>query len=284
MTSTTPDRAPSSGRSAPPASRHAYLAVLRQSVLDRWAVPAVVGTLMVAMGLLTGALWPALEETLRDLPRGLSDNLGKALAGADLTSGVGWANAQFITVVAPLGLIAVATMAAVRGLPAEEESKTMGTVLAAPVRRSVFLAAKLTAVLLHVAVTACLVAVGLVLAEVVGDLGLSADGIIGASLHVFSLAAFFGAVGVAVGAATGDRRRTVAVTVGLAAAAFVLSIVLPLVDMLDELARLSPWYYFSAGRPLTEGPDWGHLAVLAALTVALAVVAVRCFDRRDLRG
>lgn len=261
-----------------------FATVLAQSVLDRWVVPAVVGALMVGMGLLTGSLWPSLESTLRDVPSGLNDNLGKALAGGDLTTGPGWTNLEFLSLVAPLSLIAVAIMSAAGGVPGEEESKTMGPVLSAPLSRSTFLAAKLAAVLIRVGAVSVLVTVGLVLGDLVGDLGLSASGIVGATMHLALLAGFFGAVGVLVGAATGNRRLTLAITAGSVAASFVATVVLPLVDALDELARLSPWYYLSAAEPLTQGAEPGHLLVLVVLTALAAALAVRSFARRDLRG
>lgn len=267
-----------------PNRRSSFVAVLTQSVLDRWVVPLVIGGLMIGMGLLTGALWPSLESTLRDLPTDLNDGIGTMLAGADLTTGAGWTNAEFLSLVAPMGLIAVALMAALRGVPGEEESKTLGPVLSAPVARTTFLAAKLSGVLIQVGLVSLMVAAGLVLGDVVGGLGLSASGIVGATLHVGLLAGFYGVVGVLVGAATGSRRLTVTITAAFVAASFVATVVFPLVDALSGLVRLSPWYYFSAAEPLTQGAEPGHLLVLVALSAVAAVLAIRSFAHRDLRG
>ena len=261
----------------------AFLTVFRQSVLDRWVVPLIIGALMVGMGLLTGGLWPSLEDTMKDLPGSLND-LGQILAGSDLTTGAGWANAEIVSMVAPMGVIAVAIMAVLRGLPGEEESKALGAVLSAPVARSTFLWAKTAAMVVQVVVASSAVALGLVLGSLVGGLGLSAAGIVGVTLHVALLGVLFGAVAAAVGAATGARRLTMAVSAGSAAVAFVAWIVVPLVDAIDGLVRLSPWYWFNSTVPLVNGPDLPHLLVLAVVSIAWCLVAVALFARRDLKG
>ena len=261
----------------------AFLTVFRQSVLDRWVVPLIIGALMVGMGLLTGGLWPSLEDTMKDLPGSLND-LGQILAGSDLTTGAGWANAEIVSMVAPMGVIAVAIMAVLRGLPGEEESKALGAVLSAPVARSTFLWAKTAAMVVQVVVASSAVALGLVLGSLVGGLGLSAAGIVGVTLHVALLGVLFGAVAAAVGAASGARRLTMAVSAGSAAVAFVAWIVVPLVDAIDGLVRLSPWYWFNSTVPLVNGPDLPHLLVLAVVSIAWCLVAVALFARRDLKG
>ncbi len=261
----------------------AFMTVFRQSVLDRWVVPLVIGALMVGMGLLTGGLWPSLESTMKDLPGSLNE-LGKVLAGSDMTTGAGWANAEIVSMVAPMGVIAVAIMAVLRGLPGEEESKVLGAVLSAPVARSTFLWAKTAAMVVQVVVASLSVALGLVVGSLVGGLGLTAAGVVGVTLHVALLGVLFGAVAAAVGAATGVRRLTMGVTAGAATVAFVAWIVVPLVDAIDGWVRLSPWYYFNSTVPLVNGPDPSHLLVLAVASLAWCLVAVVLLGRRDLKG
>ena len=59
---------------------------------------------------------------------------------------------------------------------------------------------------------------------------------------------------------------------------------LPLIESLADLARLFPWYYYSAGDPLVNGVDWGHLSVLLVGCALLGVLAVVGVNRRDLRA
>ena len=58
----------------------------------------------------------------------------------------------------------------------------------------------------------------------------------------------------------------------------------PLVDAIDWLKYLSPFYYYEGHDPLGHGVDVGDLAVLALFTAALTAVAAAAFERRDLRA
>ena len=58
----------------------------------------------------------------------------------------------------------------------------------------------------------------------------------------------------------------------------------PLVDGLDWLKYLSPFYYYAGHDPIANGVDVGDLVVLGAATIVLTVVAVGGLRRRDLRA
>lgn len=267
-----------------PSKTSVLITLTRQTFLDRWILPTVVAALMVGMGVLTGALWPSLEGSLQDLPSNLTDNLGKALAGADLTSAAGWVNAEFLSAVAPLGVIAVAVISIVAGLVREEQSKALGVLLAMPVERSVVLVSRVLAAVLHVIVVALGVVAGLVVGSWIGDLGLGSAGIIGSGLHMAALGVAFVGVGALVGAITADARLTVAITAGVAGASFAASAVLPLIDSVADLVRISPWYYATSSNPLVNGTDPVDVGVLVALALVLIAAAAAVFARRDLRG
>ncbi len=259
-------------------------ALLAKSVTDRLTLAGIVGLLMVAMGAFVGALYPPLRETFADLPSDFADIIGKALPGGDLTSGTGFANAELMSIVAPVGVIAVAVISAARATAGEEEDKTLGVLLAAPVGRLRFLFTKAAAVVIHVLIVGLLLAVGIVLGNMIGDLGITANGVIGATAHTAMLGILFGMIAILIGAATGNRRLTSAATGGLAALAFAISTFLPLSSSLAGGAKVSPWYYFNASNPLVDGADPGHLIVLAVMTVIPAAIAAVIFHRRDLRG
>ena len=65
-------------------------------------------------------------------------------------------------------------------------------------------------------------------------------------------------------------------------AAYFLNALAPLVDVLEPLTRLSPFYYYIGADPLTNGLNLLHAAVLTGLTLALLAVALVTFERRDL--
>lgn len=59
---------------------------------------------------------------------------------------------------------------------------------------------------------------------------------------------------------------------------------LPLVSGAEEYAKIFPWYYFDGGRPVLNGINWGHMAVLVSASVVLFGLALVGVNRRDLRA
>ncbi|MGC1207936.1 MAG: ABC transporter permease subunit, partial [Ornithinimicrobium sp.] len=116
-----------------------FAAVVNRSIMDRLPLTLIVGTLMMAMGLLIGALWPSLQDTFADLEDQLPDAFNAMLGGVGLGTPVGWANAELVALIAPMGAIAVAVIAATRSTAGEEEDKTLGILLSTPVSRPTFM-------------------------------------------------------------------------------------------------------------------------------------------------
>ncbi len=259
-------------------------ALIVQGVRDRLLLVGVVSAVMVGMGLVVGALWPSLQDTFADLQQSLPDAFTTILAGADMSTPSGWANAEMLSMIAPAGAIVVAVISATKATAGEEETKTMGMLLGAPVSRAAFALAKSAAMAIHVALVAAAIGLSLLLGSLVGDMGLGAVDIIGASLHVGALGLLFGAVAILIGSTTGNGKLTTAVAAGLGGLSFALASFLPLSDSLADGAKASPWYYYNSSDPLGTGADPLHLVVLLSLAVLVLAVATAAFGRRDLKG
>lgn len=259
-------------------------AVTAIALRERLTLVGVVVVALVSMGALTGALWPSLRKAFVDLPAAFSEGISKILAGADLTTPVGWMNSEMVSLIVPGGLIAVAILSASKAIAGEEQSKTLGLLLSAPVTRNEFLAAKTAAMIVHVLLATLGVAAGITIGNLLGDLGIGAAGVFGTCVHSALLAIVFGAAAVLVAALTGDRRLASTIPAALAVLAFALNAFLPLSDALAGYAKVSPWYYFSASNPLVNGADYLHLLVLAGVVIVLLAAAFFVYNRRDLRG
>lgn len=156
--------------------------------------------------------------------------------------------------------------------------------MSAPVSRSVFLAAKTVAMVVHVLLATLGVAAGIMTGDVIGDLGIDAAGVFGTCAHGALLAIVFGAAAVLIAALTGDSRLAATIPAGLAVFAFAINAFLPLSDPLARYSKISPWYYFAESNPLINGADYLHLLVLAAAAIVLLALAFPAYRRRDLRG
>jgi ABC-2 type transport system permease protein len=112
---------------------------------------------------------------------------------------------------------------------------------------------------------------------------MSIGNIAATSLLVTLVGVAFGALALALGAATGRMKVATYGTVGVALVFFVLNAFLPFSDTFAGYAKWSPFYYYLTSDPLSNGMNWGHGAVLAGLALVLTAIAVFLFNRRDLR-
>jgi ABC-2 type transport system permease protein len=96
------------------------------------------------------------------------------------------------------------------------------------------------------------------------------------------VAILFGALSMAVGAATGRRSLAIGLTSALAVAAFLVNVLAPLVDSLSQVRRLSPFYHYAASDPLRHGLDAGDVAFLVVTAAIFAAATMLAFQRRDI--
>ena len=254
--------------------------VLTKDVRER-ALP--VAALSIGVGLLTiGALgiYSGMSGTLDDLTKDFPDEL-MAFMGGDAPGG--YVVGEVFNLIAPLALVAYAVMTGASATAGEEERKTMGMVMGAPVSRTSMLVAKAGGLVLALVVSTGLFLLAAVGAATVFDVGLQAGNVVATVLHLGSLSLFFGAVAMAVGAATGRPSLAAGVAGGVAVMSYLTKSMLPLAD-LDRWAELSPWFYYAGSDPLTNGFDPVHFLVLVGLAAGAFAAALFAFNRRDLRG
>lgn len=164
----------------------------------------------------------------------------------------------------------------------EEQEGTLGLLLGNPVSRRSVLRSKAVALLAVIAVMALVMWLSGLLSAAV--LAVSTEGLnVGSMVLAVSLnGLFYGFLAMAIGAWTGNRTAASAASAGLMVAGYLAASLLPLAD-LEWLARLFPWYYFSASAPIRGGLDPGHVTVLAALSTVCLVAAFVGVQRRDLK-
>jgi ABC-2 type transport system permease protein len=93
----------------------------------------------------------------------------------------------------------------------------------------------------------------------------------------------FGALALALSAATGRGKVAVFGSIGVASVSYLAASFLPLSESLAGYTKWLPFYYYLSSDPLLRGMDWGHGGILAGLTLGLVVLSVILFQRRDLR-
>ncbi|GAB3126018.1 ABC transporter permease subunit [Glaciibacter psychrotolerans] len=264
--------------------RATFSTLIGKAVTDRAPLAAVASFYILVIGALIGLLWPPLREAFQTMPPAMTDLVAAISGGTDLSTSTGWANAELLSVLAPAAAIVVGVMSAAAASAGEEENKTLGLNLSTPIGRSAFLTAKIIGMGVLVVIVAVCVGLGLLLGTAIGTLGFTTAGMTGAAAHTLLLGILFGTLGFLIGAATGSKRLATLVPTVVAVLAFAANTFLPLNASLAVGQKFSPWYYYLSSDPLAHGANGGHLALLAGVSLALAVAAVLVFRTRDLRG
>ncbi len=259
--------------------------VFAKSVRDQrrslawWSIGIVFVVLVYA------AFWPSVRSNAAQFARymdQLPEAIRNMLAGASFGSPSGYVQADLFSLLGPVLLLVHAIGSGARAIAGEQESGTLDLLLSTPVsRRRVVLDKSLsmaaTTLLLTALMWAALVSVGPAY-----GLRLSIAGLGAACLGLFLLAVGFGAIALAVGAATGSRSAAIGATGGIAVVTFVLNTLAPSVAVVRPLRFVSPFHYYSGHSPLTSGFDAADVLVLAAIPLIAVLVGVMAFDRRDL--
>jgi ABC-2 type transport system permease protein len=234
------------------------------------------------MGVMMGPIFALIDDALAGMLDEFPEVLLALFGGGDMSTPEGWYQLETFGMMAPIAVMVVTVAIGAGSLAGEEERRTMGLLLANPVSRPTIVLQNVAAMVLYGVVVGIAIFAGVAIGSLLGGLGMSVGNIAATSLLVTLVGVVFGAVALAMGAATGRVKVAVYGTVGIALVLYVLNAFLPFNDTLAGYAKWSPFYYYLSSDPLVNGMNWGHGAILAGLTVGLVALAVALFERRDL--
>lgn len=239
--------------------------------------------MFLMMGVSIGLMFGFIDEAMLGFMDGFPEVLLALFGGGDLGTPEGWYQIETFGMMAPIAVMAVTVAIGARALAGEEEHRTMGLLLANPVKRSTVVYQKTFAMVLYGFAVGFSTFAGVTIGSLLGGLGIGIGNIAATSFLVTLVGLAFGALALALSAATGRVNVAVYGTVGIALILYVLNAFLPFSDRLIGYAKVSPFYYYLTSDPLMNGMNWSHGAVLTALTIMLIVLSVILFQRRDLR-
>jgi ABC-2 type transport system permease protein len=245
-----------------------------------WAIG--LGSLVVV----TVAFWPAfrgssgISQAIDRLPSGVVDALGLEGFGTP----AGFLRGNLYEFIVPL-LLSVAAVAAANGLTAvEEDSGRLETYLSQPIsRRSSFLG-RSVALIAWLAVITVVVLVTQLIADGAVGLQIEAGRVASTVVLCGLLALLSGALTLAIAGWLPRPSLVLSIGIAVVVGGYVVSALFPLSDPLRQLSGLSPWKWALGGDPLVNGAEpWRYLALLIP-TVALVLLGVVAFNRRDVRA
>ncbi|MBA8962459.1 hypothetical protein COO55_25605 [Rhodococcus opacus] len=168
-------------------------------------------------------------------------------------------------------------------ISADEESGYLDLLLAHPISRTRLLLERLAALIVGAALIAVVVLAGQLAVRGSAQLdSISVANFAAQAVHLTLLAIFFGAVAVAIGAATGRSRATVfGATAGLGVLGYAVNGFAPQIGV-EWLRYLTPMHYYIGGEPMENGVQVFDAVILVLLTVLVTAAGAQLFNRRDI--
>ncbi|MDJ0498024.1 MAG: ABC transporter permease subunit [Acidimicrobiia bacterium] len=241
--------------------------------------------MFLIMGVLMGPLYALMDQVLLDYTDQLPEELWAFVGseGGGMGTPEGFYEVETFGLMVPIATMVVAIVIGARGLAGEEANRTMGLLLASPIKRRTVVVEKAYAMVALTLLVGVATWAGVWIGSLLGGLGMNPLHIAAASLLGSLIGTVFGAFALAASAATGRVRAAVFAAVGVALVSYLINSISILNDTVEGIAAFTPFDYYLTGDPLNSGMHWGHGAILASATVLLIVAAVWLFDRRDLR-
>jgi ABC-2 type transport system permease protein len=255
-----------------------------KTLSEHQGILVVTGYIMfLVMGLMIGPIYNFIPEELYSLIEDFPETLLIAFGGGDMSTPEGFYQIETFGLMAPIAIMVVTIAVGARALAGEEERRTMGLLLANPIKRSKIVIEKAWAMVICAFTVGFATFAGVWLGSLIGRLGMDVGNIAATCLLVTLLGMLIGALALALSAATGRIKVAVYGSIGAALLFYVISNFFPLNESLASYAKWSPYYYYLSSDPLLTGMDWGHGAILAGLTLGLIILSITLFQRRDLR-
>ncbi len=235
------------------------------------------------MGVMMGPLFAAIDTSLFEALDQFPESVMALIGSSDMSTPEGFYQAETFGLMAPIAVMVVTILVASRGIAGEERRRTMGLLLANPVRRSHVVLQATTTMVVYASVVGLATFAGVATGSLIAGLGMSIPNIAATSILATLVGLVFGALALAVGAGTGQSRLATYGSIGAALVLYVLNAFLPLAESTAPLAKWQPFHYYLSSDPLNNGMPWGHAALLLGLSMALIGAAVWLFERRDVR-
>ncbi|HEY7738043.1 MAG TPA: ABC transporter permease subunit [Candidatus Limnocylindria bacterium] len=232
----------------------------------------------------TVLFYPAIKQIpeLDELLQGLPDALLRLIGDSELLSPEGYLNSQLYGAIVPLVLMFYGLAAGAGAVAGEEENRTLDLLLANPVARWRIVVEKALAMVVGLVVITAVLWIAVYLPAVLVDMDLDPVNLVAVQLSAALFGFFMGCLGLAIGSATGSRGLAIGLGAAIGIASYLVNSLAPLVEQLEALQKLSPFFYYYGADPLRNGLDLADAAVLMVGGLVLVLVAVVGFRRRDV--
>ena len=239
--------------------------------------------MFLVMGVLLGPMYASLPEETLSAFDAFPEELLALFGGGSLSTPEGWYTLETFGLMAPLSVILVTAVMGAGALAGEESRRTMVLLLSNPIPRSRIVLEKAATMVLFGTVVGVATFAGVTLGSVLGNLGMSVGNIAATTTLQVLVGLVFGALALALSAATGRSGVAVTGAAGIALAMHLLTSLADISGALSAVEWLSPFNFYLGSDPLVEGMNWGDAVALAVPALVLIGLSLVLFQRRDIR-
>lgn len=259
-----------------------HLVIARKALHDARVTAIGGGILTFSLALMYVLIYPSIKDTFgqMELPEYMQEFAG---AAGSYDTPAGYLATEFFSFV-PIMLTIFAIVAGTAATAGEESAGTLELLLAQPVRRRRLVVEKALGISVAVSIAMLAAIPGVFLGQLFVDFDLAPLRTIAAMLMTIPLILLFMSLAMLTGALFPTRTLAVAVTTGLAVAAYVLYTIGLLVDGLSGARKLTPFYLADASKALIGDYELWRPAALLFATLVLLAITVVVFERRDVGG
>ena len=256
--------------------------LVARGLADRWRSVLAWGIGGGLMCAFTAAVYPSIQDSLRQALDGYPDGLKEAFSIGELSSVEEYLSAEAFGWIVPIAVAFFAIRSVVRSIAVAEEAGHLDALLAAPVSRTdLALATFITTAIATVGVLALVGLLTWTSAAVFGA-DLSTGLLLAGVANVWPFALFFAGLALVVTGLRPGAAMVSGAAGGVLVAMYVIDLVGKLADPVEFLRHLSLFKYY--GMAIRDGIDPLAFAAITVAALLLAALGAWLLDRRDLMG
>jgi len=239
--------------------------------------------MFLMMGVMLGPLYAAIPAETFAAFDSFPKEMIALFGGGNMTTPEGFYQLETFGMMLPIAVMVVAIAIGAGALAGEESNRTMGLLLANPIKRSRVVLAKAWTMTLFSMLVGFATFAGVSVGSVLGRLGMNIGNIAAACVLGMLVGLVFGTLALALSAGIGNKKTAVFGAIGAGIVLHMFNGLGAISNTVADFVALSPFHYYLGNDPLNNGMDWGNAAVLAAICVLLIGMSVLLFQRRDLQ-
>jgi ABC-2 type transport system permease protein len=263
----------------------AHVSSIRAKTASEYQTMLVITALytFLVQGIMIGPIYGGMSEEALTSMSSYPEAMVALFGGGNPATPEGYYQIETFGMMAPIVVMIVTVAIGAGALAGEESRRTMGLLLANPLKRSRVILEKTATMSVFALFVGFVTFAGVALGSAAGGLGLNPGNIAAACVLETLVGLAFGALALALGAATGRKAVAIFVTIAAGVALHLFNGLTVLNGSLSGWAWVTPFHYYLGNDPLNNGMDWSNAAVLAGLSLALIGLSLPLFRRRDLR-